>query len=78
MYNILDKKELSALKKKEPKRFKYLAEGGAFLNLQGLELAPIEGIDTEKTNQLAKIVRGLAFSAIDAAKSGHPGGFRLR
>ena len=74
MYNILDKKDLSALKKKEPKRFKYLAEGGAFLNLQGLELAPIEGIDTEKTNQLAKIVRGLAFSAIDAAKSGHPGG----
>jgi transketolase len=74
MYNILDQKELSALKKKEPKRFKYLAEGGTFLNLQGLELAPIEGIDIEKTSHLAKIVRGLAFAAIDAAKSGHPGG----
>lgn len=74
MYNILDKKELSALKKKEPKRFKYLAEGGNFLNLQGLELAPIEGVNVEKINHLAKIVRGLAFSAIEGINSGHPGG----
>jgi len=74
MYDILDKKELSALKKKEPKRFKYSAQGGSFLNLQGLELKPMEGIDVEKLNDLAKIVRGLAFSAIEGINSGHPGG----
>lgn len=74
MYNILDKKELSELKKKEPKRFKYIAEGGNYLNLRGLELKPVDGFDIERINHLAKIIRGLAFAAIDAAKSGHPGG----
>lgn len=90
MYNILDKKELSALKKNEPKRFKHSLKGGAYfpkenkvsetksrsfyLDLQGLELAPIEGIDVERISHLAKIVRGFAFAAIDGIKSGHPGG----
>ncbi len=73
-YDILDKKEWNSLIKKEPKRFKYLAEGGYYVNLQGLSLKPIEGIDLEKTNELAKILRGMAFSAIDSIKSGHPGG----
>ncbi|KKR03690.1 MAG: Transketolase [Parcubacteria group bacterium GW2011_GWF2_39_13b] len=74
MYNILEKKELSALKKNEPKRFKYSLKGGAYLDLRGLELAAMEGIDVEKINYLAKIVRGFAFAAIDGIKSGHPGG----
>ena len=73
-YNILDKKELNSLIKKEPKRFKYLAEGGYYINLQDLNLKPVDGIDLEKTNELAKILRGMAFSAIDSIKSGHPGG----
>jgi len=73
-YNILDKKDLAVLKKSEPKRFKYLAEGGAYLNLQGLNLEPIEGIETERFDRLAKILRALAFVAIDSIKSGHPGG----
>lgn len=73
-YNILDKKELDALIKKEPKRFKYLAEGGYYINLQNLNLKLIEGIDLEKTAHLAKIIRALAFCAIDSIKSGHPGG----
>jgi transketolase len=73
-YNILDKKELDALMKKEPKRFKYLAEGGYYINLQNLNLKPIKGIDLEKTAHLAKIIRALAFCAIDSIKSGHPGG----
>jgi len=30
--------------------------------------------DVEKLNHLAKIIRGLAFAAIDGVKSGHPGG----
>ncbi len=74
MYNILDQKELGVLKEKEPQRFQYQPEGGAYLNLKNLELKPIEGIDVEKINNLARIVRGLAFSAIEGIKSGHPGG----
>ncbi len=74
MYNILDLKELETLKEKEPRRFQYLAEGGNYLNIKGLELVPIEEIDIPKIQNLAKIVRGLAFAAIDGIKSGHPGG----
>jgi len=74
IYNILDKKDLSVLMKKEPKRFKYLAEGGQYLNLKDLSLKPIEGIDLEKSGHLAKIIRGLAFAAIESISSGHPGG----
>ncbi|MFZ5559890.1 MAG: hypothetical protein ACOZAL_03825 [Patescibacteria group bacterium] len=73
-YNILNKKDLSALAKKEPKRFKYVVEGGAYLDLRGLNLEPIKGIDLDKANHLAKIIRGLAFAAIDSIKGGHPGG----
>ena len=73
-YNILSEKDLKALQKKEPKRFKYVAEGGAYLNLQGLNLEPIAGINLEKAEHLAKVIRGLAFCAIDSIKSGHPGG----
>lgn len=74
MYNILNQKELENLKSKEPERFKYLVEGGFYLNLKGLALKPMEGVDVGRIENLSRIVRGWAFSAIDAAKSGHPGG----
>ena len=74
MYNILNQKELNILKKKEPQRFQYLTEGGFYLNLKGLPLKPIDGIETERISHLSRIVRALAFSAINSAKSGHPGG----
>jgi len=74
IYNILNEKDLKDLQKKEPKRFKYIAEGGAYLDLRKLNLELINGIDLGKTEHLAKIVRGLAFCAIDSIKSGHPGG----
>lgn len=74
IYNILKDTDLKTLQKKEPQRFKYVAEGGAYLDLRKLNLEPIKGIDLEKTNHLAKIIRGLAFAAIDSIKSGHPGG----
>jgi len=74
MYNILEQKDFSDLKNKEPQRFNFSIEGGFYFNLKGLELAPMEGIDIEKLTHLAKIVRGLAFAAIDGVKSGHPGG----
>jgi transketolase len=73
-YNILDKKQLDTLMREEPKRFKYLAEGGVYLDLRKLNLEPIKGIDLDKSAHLAQIIRGLAFAAIDSIKSGHPGG----
>jgi len=74
MYNILEQKDLDTLKQAEPQRFDYKSEGGTYLNIKGLELAPIEGLDAEKLNRLAKIVRGLSFAAVEGIKSGHPGG----
>ncbi|MBU2036609.1 hypothetical protein KJ866_00135 [Patescibacteria group bacterium] len=74
MYNILETKEIEVLKEKEPRRFEYKLEGGAYLDLRGLELAPVEELDVEKVNRLAKIIRGLAFAAVEGIKSGHPGG----
>ncbi|KKT76354.1 MAG: Transketolase domain protein, partial [Parcubacteria group bacterium GW2011_GWF2_44_7] len=74
MYNILNHEELEALKKAEPQRFQHLVKGGAYLDLRQLALAPLAGIDKAQTEQLAKIIRGLAFVAIDSVKSGHPGG----
>ncbi|MBU4142374.1 hypothetical protein KJ590_00030, partial [Patescibacteria group bacterium] len=59
----------------EPQRFEYKPEGNAaYLNLRGLELVPVDGIDVAKINRLAKIVRALAFAAVEGIKSGHPGG----
>jgi len=74
VYNILDKKQLSVLMKKEPNRFKYLTEGGVYLDLRKLKLEPLEGINLKQSESLSKIIRGLAFAAIDSIKSGHPGG----
>jgi transketolase len=50
------------------------AAGGAHLDLRRLAPAEIEGIDEEKLSTLARVVRGLAFTAVDSANSGHPGG----
>jgi len=74
MYNILEKKELDELKEKEPERFQYHPEGGIYLNLKGLALAPLAGIDVERISNLARVIRGLSFAAMEGIKSGHPGG----
>ncbi len=44
------------------------------MNLQGVDLAPIQGIDVAKFEESARIARGLMFAAIESAQSGHPGG----
>jgi transketolase len=72
--NILENGALDALQQSEPSRFRSTREGGAHLDLRGLALARLEGIDEGKISKLARIVRGLAFTAVDGAKSGHPGG----
>ncbi|HUK25170.1 MAG TPA: hypothetical protein VLV49_11365, partial [Terriglobales bacterium] len=70
----MEKYGLQGLIADEPKRFQQPAEGGAHLNLQDLPLEPLPGIDLEKISALSRMVRGLAFAAVDGAKSGHPGG----
>ncbi|MBZ5619445.1 MAG: hypothetical protein LAQ69_12085 [Acidobacteriia bacterium] len=73
-YNLLEKEGLEALGAIEPERRQYHAEGGAYLNLKGLALEPLRDIDEVKISRLCRVVRGLAFAAVDAAQSGHPGG----
>ncbi len=48
--------------------------GGAHIDLRALALPPVAGVDEEKILKLARILRGLMFTAVDGAKSGHPGG----
>jgi len=74
IYNILNEEHLNELKKQEPERFKYNPEGAFYMNLQKLNLEPIAGIDMVKTENLARIIRGLSFAAIESISSGHPGG----
>lgn len=50
------------------------AEGGVYLDLRGADLPAVEGIDESRLEKLARALRGLAFSAVDGARSGHPGG----
>ena len=74
IYNLLQKEAREALASREPSRFQYRAEGGAYLDLRGLPLDPLPEIDERKIAELCRIVRGLLFAAVDAAQSGHPGG----
>jgi transketolase len=73
-FNLLEPGVLDALAAVEPERFRYRAEGGAYLDLRALPLDPLPGIDERKIAAICRIVRGLAFAAVDAAQSGHPGG----
>src|SRR6266545_5837715 len=72
--HLLDRETRTALALSEPERFLYRADGGEYLNLQGLQLDPLREIDEPKIAGLCRIVRGLGFAAVDAAQSGHPGG----
>jgi transketolase len=67
-------KSASALEWKESRRLTGTPEGALHLDLRGAALPAPEGIDEERLARLASIVRGLAFTAVDGAKSGHPGG----
>ena len=73
-YDLMEHGGLDALASSEPERLRYRPEGGAYLNLTGLALEPLAGIDEEKIAKLCRVVRGLLFAAVDGAKSGHPGG----
>jgi len=72
--NLLNQAELNKLKDLEPDRFKQQLKGGDYLRIQGLDLAVLEGIAIPQLENLARIMRGLIFTTIEAARSGHPGG----
>jgi len=73
-YNVSDRAGLEALRSAEPERCRYQAEGGLYLDLRGLPLEPLPGMDEVTIAALCRMVRGLAFAAVDGARSGHPGG----
>jgi transketolase len=55
-------------------RIEYRPEGGAYLSLMGAPLEAIPEIDENKIAEMCRVARGLLFTAVDAAQSGHPGG----
>ncbi|MCS7315859.1 MAG: hypothetical protein NZ554_10310, partial [Bryobacteraceae bacterium] len=65
---------LEMLEREHPVRLRRQADSSVYLDLRSLPLKPIEGVDEHRIVRLARIVRGLAFTAVDAASSGHPGG----
>lgn len=52
----------------------YRPDGGAHLVLRGAALDAVHEIDEEQIAILCRVIRGLAFAAVDGAQSGHPGG----
>lgn len=75
--NLLDLAKpgaLEALEHEHPIRVRRQADASLYLDLRSLPLRPVEGVDEYRIERLARIVRGLAFTAVDAASSGHPGG----
>lgn len=72
--HLLAPDPLAALTAAEPERFQYRAEGGSYLNLRGLPLEPLPEIQEGKAAHLCRLARALAFAAVNAAQSGHPGG----
>ncbi|EKE06504.1 MAG: Transketolase [uncultured bacterium] len=73
-YNLLNKTDFEKFKKNNLKNFKYDFEGGAYLNLQNLDLESLPGIEVDKLNKIATLMRELIFATVEGSRSGHPGG----
>ena len=73
-YNLFSAPDFNRLKEEEPDRFKHCGEGAIFISLKDLDLDNIDGIDTVRFNNLARLMRGFIFTSLEASHSGHPGG----
>src|SRR3989339_279208 len=73
-YNLLKEKDWQSLRDKEPERFNHNIAGGSYLRLWGADLADFPGLELDKLEQAARLMRGLMFAALEASRSGHPGG----
>jgi len=70
-FNPLLAKDLKKIAKNSKNNYK----GGAeYINLKNQKLADFPDFDIKAASRLAKIVRGLIFSTVEHASSGHPGG----
>jgi len=72
-HNILSQEGLEQLRQSQPERFKKELKGAEYINLQEFAV-DLNGINVERLQKLAKIMRGLMFCALEASHSGHPGG----
>lgn len=72
--NILAERPLTGLERHASGPARSRNGGGVCLDLRGLAPERVEGIDDDRVEKLARILRGLAFTAVDGARSGHPGG----
>jgi len=74
MLDLAEPGSLEALQREHPVRVRRQPDGSWYLDFRSLPLMPLAGIEEDRVRRLARIVRGLAFTAVDAARSGHPGG----
>jgi transketolase len=66
---------LADLALKYPKNLVSLHENpGKYIDLRGVSLSPISFVNEKMLEEVCRIVRGLVFTTVDGAKSGHPGG----
>lgn len=73
-YNILEKNDWEKFKKEQPNRFTNKISNSFYLDLRQAVLADFSGLDLKKMTELARLMRGLIFSTVEAGQSGHPGG----
>lgn len=67
--------DLSDLALKYPKNLISLPENpGKYIDLRDVSLSPISFVNEKMLEKICRLVRGLVFTTIDGAKSGHPGG----
>jgi len=74
MLDLAEPGSLEALEREHPVRVRRQPDGSWYLDFRSLPLMPLAGVEEDRVRRLARIVRGLAFTAVDAARSGHPGG----
>lgn len=72
--NILVSADREKFKKLQPRRFKIELQTAEYLDLRGADLSPLSGIETDRLEKMARVLRGLIFAAVEAGQSGHPGG----
>ena len=68
--NPLIAKDKKVLQKKSIKQ----TGAGEYLDLRGTALTPFKGVDLSAMDHLARLLRGLIFTTVENARSGHPGG----
>ena len=72
--NIHKQVDLENIKKNSKYKQNYFGSSPVYINLQKKDISIPKGIDIARLQKFARILRALAFSAVEAGQSGHPGG----